>query len=96
MLSNKRVLIVSSILITGIILLNLLPNSRSIPIKKPLESFPRRIGNWVFSEQVIFSDKIVNFLGVDDYIQFKYFSPEYLTEWRDGETNQVYKNVLIG
>ncbi|MGA1863743.1 MAG: exosortase C-terminal domain/associated protein EpsI [bacterium] len=105
MLSNRRILVVSIILIIGTILLNLLPNSRVIPIKKPLESFPRKIGDWAFSERVIFSDKISNFLGVDDYIEFKYMSPEnkkidlyvsYFSRQKEGKGFHSPKNCMPG
>lgn len=89
----------------GIILLNLLPNSRVIPIKKPLEFFPRKIGNWSFCERVIFSDNVSTLLGVDDYIQFKYISPEnkkidlyvsYFSSQKEGKGFHSPKNCMPG
>ena len=105
MISNKRIFIVSIILIIGIIFFNLLPESRVIPIKKPLETFPRKIGNWTFSEQVIFSDIVTNLLGVDDYIQFEYMSPykkkidlyvSYFNSQKEGKGFHSPKNCMPG
>ncbi|MGA1841308.1 MAG: exosortase C-terminal domain/associated protein EpsI [bacterium] len=105
MISNKRVLIISIILIIGIIFFHLLPESKVIPIKKPLETFPRKIGNWTFSEQIIFSDTVTSLLGVDDYIQFEYISPDkkkidlyvsYFNSQKEGKGFHSPKNCMPG
>ena len=104
-MSNKRILIVSLILIMGIVCLNLLPKSREIPIKKTLETFPKKIGNWTFSEQIFFSDKVTALLGVDDYIQFEYLSPDkkkidlyisYFDSQKEGKGFHSPKNCMPG
>jgi EpsI family protein len=105
MLSNKRILVVAIILITGIIFLNLSPDSKVIPIKKPLETFPKEINDWTYNEQVIFSDKIAALLGVDDYIQFKYISPDkkkidlyvsYFSSQKEGKGFHSPRNCMPG
>lgn len=46
------------------------------PILKPLSDFPEQIGQWKLMKAVDLSESVINMLGVDDYINYNYLSPQ--------------------
>ena len=75
MLSNTRVAIISVVLIGVIIFLSFLDKGMSVPIKRPLKTFPREIGEWSFVNSRSLSQRVKEKLGVDDYLEYDYVSP---------------------
>ena len=75
MLSNTRIAIVCVVLIASIVFLNFLDKGMSVPIKRPLEAFPREIGKWSFVNTTSLPQKVEEKLGVDDYLEYDYVSP---------------------
>jgi EpsI family protein len=75
MLSNTRVAIISVVLTAAIIFLSFLDKGMSVPIKRPLEAFPREIGKWSFVNTTSLPQKVEEKLGVDDYLEYDYISP---------------------
>ncbi len=49
---------------------------RPVAIKKNLSGFPHTIGSWRLADTFQSSGDVVEMLGVDDYIQYNYISPE--------------------
>ena len=75
MLSNTRVAIISVVLTAAIIFLSFLDKGMSVPIKRPLEAFPREIGKWSFVNSTSLPQKVEEKLGVDTYLEYDYISP---------------------
>ncbi|MBW1793370.1 MAG: EpsI family protein [Deltaproteobacteria bacterium] len=75
MLSNTRVAIISVVLIGAIIFLSFLDKGMSVPIKRPLKTFPRQIGEWSFVHSRSLSQQVEEKLGVDAYLEYDYVSP---------------------
>ena len=75
MLSNTRIAIVCVVLIASIVFLNFLDKGMSVPIKRPLEAFPKQIGKWSFLHSRSLSQQVEQKLGVDDYLECDYVSP---------------------
>lgn len=49
---------------------------RRTPILKPLSDLPEQIGVWKLSKTTDLSESVINILGVDDYINSIYLSPQ--------------------
>jgi len=75
MLSNTRVAIISVVLTAAIIFLSLLDKGMSVPIKMPLETFPKQIGKWSFLNSTSLPQRVKEKLGVDHYLEYDYISP---------------------
>ncbi len=48
---------------------------KPVPIKTPLEKFPRQIGDWKVVETIPSPDSVVQMLGVTDYINYEFVNP---------------------
>jgi EpsI family protein len=82
-LSNPRLLIILLLFAVTATVIHLSGNVTKIPIKKDLESFPRKIGEWTLIGKSFFADNINEMLGVDDYINYTYATPS-------GQTANLY------
>jgi len=80
-------------------------NIKEVPIAKSLDEFPRHIGKWNLSDQVILKEDIIQMLGVDTYKQLVYQSPDnmpielyvsYFNQLKEGKQFHSPKNCLIG
>ncbi len=49
---------------------------KPVPIKTPLEKFPRQIGDWKVVEVIPSPDSVVQMLGVTDYINYEFVNPD--------------------
>ena len=74
-LSNTRVAIITLAFVGAIVFLNFLDKGMSVPIRKPLDTFPRQIGEWSFVNSSSLSQGVEEKLGVDDYLEYNYISP---------------------
>lgn len=74
-------------------------------LERPLKTLPETIGVWQLANQVTLDDKIVDILGVDEYVEKIYVSPEkraidlyvsYFNVLKEGKQFHSPKNCLIG
>jgi EpsI family protein len=82
-----------------------LSHGESTPLAKPMNEFPKDIGNYRTVAEVPFDQDTLKVLGVTDYINRVYFSPtqgdlglmvEYFRTQRTGATIHSPKNCLPG
>ena len=103
---SRRSLIVIVIL-TLTVLLIFFGTQRTINVQilKPLHSFHQNIGKWEYAGEVKLQDKVVGMLGVDDYIEHIYESPDnqridlyvsYFASLREGKQFHSPKNCIVG
>jgi EpsI family protein len=70
----KQSIIASVLMIATIVLLSYISRAEDIPLRRPLSTFPKQIGEWVGKEQH-FDKRIYDVLGVDDSFLASYKSP---------------------
>jgi len=103
---SRRTLIVIVILALTVLLIFFGPQRTiDVQILKPLNSFQRNIGKWEYAGEVKLQDKVVGMLGVDDYIEYIYESPDnqridlyvsYFESLREGKQFHSPKNCIVG
>jgi EpsI family protein len=102
---NRRILIVSALLISGAIYLTAASRSEPTPIRKPLSELPNAIGMWVEDRSSEFDEDTLGVLGVNDYINRSYNGPNmgqvglyigYYVSQRQGESIHSPLNCLPG
>jgi EpsI family protein len=99
-------LAVSSGLLLGVfVFLHWYSHGEAVPIRRPLESFPMRIGSWQGRESALLSDAILEQLRPTDYLMRRYQGPAgqdlwlYVGYWetqREGAQIHSPKNCLPG
>ncbi len=70
-----RVLLVLALLACTFFLLQNVSGTRRTPIKQPLAKFPVTLGDWQAKSSRESSEAVIKLLGVDDYIEYNYASP---------------------
>jgi len=70
-----RVLTVLIFIIGTFYLLQNVSGTRRTPIKQPLAKFPVTLGDWQARSSRESSEAVIKLLGVDDYIEYNYASP---------------------
>jgi EpsI family protein len=102
---NRRILIVSALLISGAIYLTAASRSEPTPIRRPLSELPNAIGMWLEDRSSEFDKDTLNVLGVNDYINRSYNGPNmgqvglyigYYVSQRQGGTIHSPLNCLPG
>lgn len=83
MSSTVRVLIILVFFGVAFFAMHSMETIKPVPIKKSLVHFPTRIGEWTQVNQRALDGKVVDMLGVDDYIEYDYQAP-------DGATVNLY------
>jgi len=76
MTSTVRVLIILMLFSVAFAGMRSMETIRPVPIKKSLAQFPERIGEWSRVNQQALDAKVVDMLGVDDYIEYDYQAPD--------------------
>lgn len=75
------------------------------PLERSLDTLPATIGDWNQANQIVLDDKIIDMLGVDEYIEKIYVSPDnqaidlyvsYFNVLKEGKQFHSPKNCLIG
>ncbi len=61
----KRTLIASALMLLSMVCLKFMSHVEDIKLKKPFSTFPKKIGDWVGTEE-FFDKRIYDILGVDD------------------------------
>ncbi len=78
---------------------------KEVPLKQSFDTLPETIGRWKQADRVILDDKIINILGVDEYIEKIYVSHDnqtidlYVSHFnvlKEGKQFHSPKNCLIG
>jgi EpsI family protein len=100
-----RVAIVAAVLFGGVIAAAFGPVTEPVPLRRPLESFPDRIGSWTAAESQPFDKPVLSVLRVDDYINRVYTGPSvpavgayvgYYATQHSGATFHAPLNCLPG
>ncbi len=73
---NKRIVIILSIFLVTFLIIQLTQSVKRTHILKPLSDFPEQIDGWKRIEKIDLSDAVSSMLGVDDYINYNYLSPQ--------------------
>ncbi|MBN1567563.1 MAG: EpsI family protein [Acidobacteria bacterium] len=75
------------------------------PIREPLSEMPLRIGNWTAQQSAVIDSKVMDVLGVDDYVSRYYASPDlfyahlyvgFYQSQREGDTIHSPLNCMPG
>lgn len=106
--SSLRILIVFAILAAATYIAYFsLGRLNEMTLKKPLSEIPGTLGQWKETGQISLDDKIVDMLGVDDYVERVYVSRgagsryvdlyvSYFSVLKEGKQFHSPKNCLIG
>lgn len=101
----KRLIIVCLCLLGGAALLARSSKTEEVPIRKPFAEFPFTIGDWQGRREADLEKKILDVLGVDDYMTRSYYRPNalpvgvyvgYYGSQRQGDTMHSPLNCLPG
>lgn len=76
MLSNLRIAIVVLLFVSTYLGFQAFQSVKEVPVKRPLDQFPQRIGKWNLVDRRLLSNPVLKKLGVDDYIDYTYASPD--------------------
>lgn len=74
-IAPQRVLIVLALIVGTFFLLQNVSGTRRTPIKQPLAKFPTTLGDWQAKSSRESTEAVIKMLGVDDYIEYNYASP---------------------
>jgi EpsI family protein len=95
----------SAILVATLLLLQLRSTGEAIPVRKPLDTLPKSVGQWHGREATVFEVEILNILKVKDYLMRRYQDGDgrslwlYIGYWdsqRKGAAPHSPKNCLPG
>jgi len=104
-ISKRYGLVIIILLITGYVVFFRVGRLHEVSALMPLERLPENIGEWKLAEHVYLKDKIVDMLGVDEYAEAVYTSPDnrvidlyvsYFNVLKEGKQFHSPKNCLIG
>ncbi|RJQ23898.1 EpsI family protein [Candidatus Parcubacteria bacterium] len=70
--SMKHFLVATILLIAALIYVNFLSSVHAVPLLRPLDDFPKQLGEFTMVSEQSFSDSIMESLGVDHYIMREY------------------------
>ena len=76
MSTNTRLIIALALFGLTFISLQFVQSAKIVPIKRTLAEFPEQVGEWKRTNVLQSSDRIVEKLGHDDYLNSIYTSPE--------------------
>ena len=74
-ISIVRILVACALMVSTLLAVRSFSQVKDFNTKKPLSTFPKKIGNWVGTEEH-FPEKIYQVLGVDDSFLCTYFDPK--------------------
>lgn len=103
-ISFKRVFLAASLMVITFFLLKHMSYNENVPPKKPLSTFPQKIGQWD-GTMSYFDQSIYDILGVDDSILISYSGPDnkkiqlyvgYYQNQQDGGIIHSPKNCMPG
>ena len=99
-----RLVLTAALLAAGILTLDAVSRQERIPPRKPFDAFPATFGQWTAKNQPL-EPRIVQAVGVDDYLNRLYSAPGelpvqlyvgYYQSQRTGDTIHSPKNCLPG
>jgi EpsI family protein len=102
---KTRILLLSITFLAASALIVQSSRSEITPIRESLSGFPVRLGSWEGKETRKIDDRVMAVLGVDDYIDRVYYSPQlfparlyigYYQSQRSGDTIHSPLNCLPG
>jgi EpsI family protein len=100
-----RVALATALLLGALLILQLRSFGEAVPVRKSLDLFPDRIGEWQGREATSLEVEILNVLNVSDYLMRRYVDPSDHTIWlyigywatqRKGAQIHSPKNCLPG
>jgi len=103
--SRRSLIVIGILALTVLLVFFCTQRTSDTQILKPLHMFPRNIGMWEYVGEVKLQDKVIGMLGVDDYIEYVYESPDnlridlyvsYFSSMREGKQFHSPKNCIVG
>lgn len=100
-----RILIICAVFLAASAFIAHASRPEITPVREPLEGIPMRIGDWRGVDAVEFDQRVMDVLGVDDYVNRVYHNPEreavglyigYYQSQRQGDTIHSPLNCLPG
>jgi len=79
--------------------------SIEVPLLKPLENLKKTIGQWEYEGEVRLGNRVIDMLGVDNYIEYVYKSTDnqkidlyvsYFSSLKEGKQFHSPKNCFVG
>ncbi len=101
----KKAILVSLVLLAGSAYLGMASKAEPVPIRRALDDLPMTLGAWEGQPAAPMDSRVLAVLGVDDYLQRVYVSPErvtiglyigYYQSQRQGDTIHSPLNCLPG
>ena len=101
----KKAILVSLVLLAGSAYLGMASKAEPVPIRRALDDLPMTLGVWEGQPAAPMDSRVLAVLGVDDYLQRVYVSPErvtiglyigYYRSQRQGNTIHSPLNCLPG
>ena len=101
----KRAILVGAVLLAGSAYLGMASKTEPVPIRRTLEDLPMTLGAWQGQPAAPMDPRILAVLGVDDYIERYYSTPDrstvglyigYYQSQRQGDTIHSPLNCLPG
>jgi EpsI family protein len=102
---KTRIIVLSLVLLAGAAVIARASRPETTPSHEPLAGLPMHIGDWKGQSSPDLDARIISILGVDDYINRVYYSPEtfpaglyvgYYQNQREGKTIHSPLNCLPG
>jgi len=102
---RTRVAIVLVCLVTAAVVVARADRYEEIPPRTTFDLFPMKIGDWTGKQEAPFTARVLEVLGLDDYVTRAYFNPDrtgvglYIGYWksqRTGDTIHSPQNCLPG
>jgi EpsI family protein len=99
-----RCALISALMLASIGFLSYFSRSETVPPRKPLSGFPKKIDNWA-GQEGFFDKQVYDVLGVDDSMLISYLGPEgksvqlyvgYYQSQREGDLIHSPKNCMPG
>jgi EpsI family protein len=102
---KTRIALLCTILLAASALIAHASKPEAVPVRETLSGLPRQIGSWEGRQDPEIDSRILAVLGVDDYVNRVYYSPElfpaslyvgYYQSQREGDTIHSPLNCLPG
>jgi EpsI family protein len=100
-----RAAVSAAILVLALLVTQFRSAGEGVPVRKPLDTFPERVGSWVGQDDTIMSADVVRILKVSDYLMRRYVDSNGQSAWlyvgywqsrRKGADIHSPKNCLPG
>ena len=78
---DRRFYIVCGVLLASAVWIRFVSHGDEVPLRRELEEFPSRIGEWREVSEELFGERVLRVLGADDYLNRGYVHPSGASVW---------------